>query len=142
MLWKRIIIKFTPYQTTTLTKLMFSQKPLFKSSLLLNCQCGIQVRALTNSDDICLPFCLYPSSLVQLTIRYGFNFTLATPGVLQKIRYINNNRQWDEKGDIFPSLFSPSNIVCLSPEAVCGVLHIFKYESYFSPARRSQELGD
>ena len=37
------IILFTSYQTTTLPKWMFSQKLLFKSSLLLNSKCGIQV---------------------------------------------------------------------------------------------------
>ena len=37
----------TPHQTTTLTKWMFIQKLFFKSSLLLNGQCSIQVRPLT-----------------------------------------------------------------------------------------------
>ena len=38
---------------------MFSEKLLFKSSMLLNGQYGIQVRPPTNSDDLCLFFCLY-----------------------------------------------------------------------------------
>ena len=64
VLEKWIIIQFTPYQPTTLPKGMFSQKLLFKSSLLLNGQCGIQVRPQPNSDDLCLLFCLYPFSIV------------------------------------------------------------------------------
>ena len=40
---KWMIIRFTPHQTTTLPKWMFSQKPFFKSTLLLNGYCGIQV---------------------------------------------------------------------------------------------------
>ena len=35
VLKKRMIIRFTPYQITPLLKWMFSQKPLFKTSLLL-----------------------------------------------------------------------------------------------------------
>ena len=63
-----MIILFTPYQTTTLLKWMFSQKIVFTSSLLLNGKCSIQVlyiRPPNNSDDLCLLFCLYPSSMVQ-----------------------------------------------------------------------------
>ena len=43
---KWMIIRFTPYQTTSLPKWMFSPKNVlpFKSSLLLNGKCGIQVR--------------------------------------------------------------------------------------------------
>ena len=37
----------------------FFQKLFFKSSLLLNSLCGIQVRPPTSSDDICLLFCLF-----------------------------------------------------------------------------------
>ena len=65
---KWMIIQFTPYQTITLTKWMFFQNFLFKSSLLLNGQCCIQVRHQKNSDDLCLLFCLYPSSMI--TVQY------------------------------------------------------------------------
>ena len=47
---KWIFAQFTPYQTTTQTKWMFSQKRLFKSSLLLNGLCGIQVRPTKHCD--------------------------------------------------------------------------------------------
>ena len=47
---KCMIIQFTPFQTTTLPKWMFSQKLLSKSSLLQNGQCGIQVIPLTSID--------------------------------------------------------------------------------------------
>ena len=60
---KWIIIRFTPLQTTTLPKWMFSQRLLFKSSLLLNGLRGIQVGPQTNSDNFCLPFPIYPSSM-------------------------------------------------------------------------------
>ena len=60
---KGMIIRFTPYQTTTLPKWMFSQKLLFKSSLLLNSKCCIQVSSPNSCDNLCLFFCLYPSSL-------------------------------------------------------------------------------
>ena len=40
---KWMIIRFTPYQITTLPETIFSQIFLFKSSLLLNGKCGIQV---------------------------------------------------------------------------------------------------
>ena len=52
------MICFTPYQTSTLPKWMFPQKLLFKSSLLLNGKCSIQVRPPTNSGDLCLLFYL------------------------------------------------------------------------------------
>ena len=51
-----MFIRFTPYQTTTLPKWMFKQKLLFKSSLLLNCWCGIQVCPPNNINDLCLLF--------------------------------------------------------------------------------------
>ena len=54
---KRMIIWFTPHPTTTLPKRMFIQKLVFKSSLPLNGQCGIQVCPPT-SDDLCLLFYL------------------------------------------------------------------------------------
>ena len=47
----------TVYHTTNLPTL------LFKSSFMLNGQCRIQVRLLSNSDDLSLLFCLYPSSM-------------------------------------------------------------------------------
>ena len=62
----RMIIRFTPYQTTTLpAKWRIFQKTFVQnvSSLLLNSQCGIQVRSPTNSDDLCLLFWLDPSSM-------------------------------------------------------------------------------
>ena len=51
-----MIIWFTPYQTTTLQKWMFFQKLYFRSSLLLNGQCGIQVGPPNSSDDLYLLF--------------------------------------------------------------------------------------
>ena len=39
-------------------------KIIFNSFLLLNGQCGIQVRPPASSDDFCLPFYMYPSSMV------------------------------------------------------------------------------
>ena len=45
------------------TRWMFSKKLVFKPSLLLNGQCGIQVHPPTNNDDLCLLFSLYPSSM-------------------------------------------------------------------------------
>ena len=57
---KLLIIWFTPYPTTTLPKWMFAQKLLFKSCLLLNGYCGIQVQYTVcppnNSNDLCLLF--------------------------------------------------------------------------------------
>ena len=50
---------------TTQPKWMFFHKLLFKTSLLLNGLCGIQVRPTNNSYDLCLLFCLYPSFLCQ-----------------------------------------------------------------------------
>ena len=44
---KWMIFQFTPYQTTTLPKWMFFLKLFFKSSVLLNGQCGIQVHPQT-----------------------------------------------------------------------------------------------
>ena len=44
---------------------MFSQKLFFKSSLLLNGSCSIQVRSPTRSGDHCFLFCFYPSSMVK-----------------------------------------------------------------------------
>ena len=73
---KWMIIRFTPYQTTTLPKWMFSQKLLFKSSFLLNSQCRIQVRPPLNSDDLWLLFCLNPSPML-----YTFDiFRIQGPG--------------------------------------------------------------
>ena len=60
---------FTPYQTTTLPKWMFSHKLLFKTSLLLIGQCAIQVSPPNNSDDLCLLFCIYPSSMAKAHAR-------------------------------------------------------------------------
>ena len=40
---KWMIIRFTPYKTTPPLKWMFTQKLVFKSSLLLNAECVIQV---------------------------------------------------------------------------------------------------
>ena len=59
-----MIIRFIPHQTTTLPKWMFCQKLFFKSTLLLIGYCGIHVcmSAPTSSDDLCLLFCIYPSS--------------------------------------------------------------------------------
>ena len=71
---KWMIIRFTPYQTTTLPKWMLSQKRLFKSSLLLNGNCGIQVRPPITNEDLCLLFCFYPSSMFGADlawIRFG-----------------------------------------------------------------------
>ena len=50
---KWIIIWFTPNQTLTLPIWMFFQELFFKSSLLVNGQCGIQVRP-SSSNDFCL----------------------------------------------------------------------------------------
>ena len=52
-----LIIHFTPYeyQTTTLQKWMFSQNILFRSSLLLNGLCGIQVPTSTKEQQRPLP---------------------------------------------------------------------------------------
>ena len=61
---KWMIIRFTQYQITTLPKWMFSQKHLFKSSLLLNDWCSIQGHPPNNSDDLCLRFCLHASSVM------------------------------------------------------------------------------
>ena len=55
---KWTISQFTPHQTSTLTKWLFSQKRFFKSTLLLNGQRCIQ------ECPLCRPFCIYPSSVV------------------------------------------------------------------------------
>ena len=72
------IIRFSPFQTTTLPKWMFCQQILFKTFLLLNGQCGIQVRPPNNSDNLCLLFCLYPSSM-QVNILLFQTHTISTP---------------------------------------------------------------
>ena len=61
---------FTPHQTTTLPNWIFSQKPVFKSTLLQNGQSFIQVHPPTNSDDLCLLFCIYPSSIWQKSCHF------------------------------------------------------------------------
>ena len=62
---KWMIIRFTPYKTTPPLKWMFTQKLVFKSSLLLNAECVIQELYVppTSSHDLCIPFCIYPSSM-------------------------------------------------------------------------------
>ena len=65
-----MIIRFTPYQTTTQSKWMFFRNILFKSCLMLNGWCGIQVyvpQPTTMTFGFCLLFCLYSSSL-DLTV--------------------------------------------------------------------------
>ena len=60
--WEKwITIRFKPHQSTNLRKWMFSQQLFFESSLLLNVLRGIQVGPQTSSDDLCLPFPIYPS---------------------------------------------------------------------------------
>ena len=71
---KWTIIWLTIYQTTTPPKWMFSQKLLFKSSLLQNGKCGIQVRPPNNSDDLCLTFCLYAYSMRDSGTRKLTNY--------------------------------------------------------------------
>ena len=61
---KWMIFPFTPHQTTTLPKWIVFKKLLFKSSLLLNGQCCIQVRPPKSIDDLCLLFCINPSYMV------------------------------------------------------------------------------
>ena len=58
-----MIILFTQYQTTTIRKWMFSQKRLFKSSSLVNGECGIQVHHPQNNNELSLLFCLDPASM-------------------------------------------------------------------------------
>ena len=61
---KWMIIRFTPYQTTTLPKWMFSQ--IFFQIILAAkwlVRHSSTVHPLTNSDDFCLLFCLYLSSV-------------------------------------------------------------------------------
>ena len=53
------IIWFKPHQTTILPKWMFFINIFFNSSLLLNGQCGIQVRPPNSSDGFSLNFCLF-----------------------------------------------------------------------------------
>ena len=45
---------------------MFFQKPFFKSSLLLNGFCCIQVCLPNSSCVICVPFCINPSSIILM----------------------------------------------------------------------------
>ena len=54
---KLMIFRFTLHDTTILSKWFISQKLFFKSSLLLNGSCSLQVRPLNSSDDLCLLFC-------------------------------------------------------------------------------------
>ena len=67
---KWMISWFTQHQTITYPKWLFSQKLFFKSSLLLNEFCSIQTPQ-TSSDDLCLLFCIYPSSMAdKLQVLY------------------------------------------------------------------------
>ena len=59
---KWMISHFTPHQTTTLPKRLLFRNLFFNSTLLLNGWCSIQVRPPSSSDDLCLLFCIYPSS--------------------------------------------------------------------------------
>ena len=80
MLWKN---GWSPHQTTTLPKWMFSQKNFFKSSLPLNGWCGIQVfRPIYKRRPLrlCLHFCIYPSSMIQK----NYSFHSAT-----EVRFLN-----------------------------------------------------
>ena len=67
---KWIFIRFTRYQNTPLPKWMFSQKLYFKSSLLLNGQCGIQVHLSPKQQRRPLP------SLLYLSLFWSAGFTL------------------------------------------------------------------
>ena len=64
---KWMIFQFTPHQTTALPKWMFFQKLFFKSSLLLNSYCVIQILPLNSSDDLCLLFGL-------ILLLYGLGY--------------------------------------------------------------------
>ena len=56
-----MIIRFTPYQTASLSKGMFSQKLRFKLSLKQKgYSAAFKYAPPNNSDDLCLLFCLYP----------------------------------------------------------------------------------
>ena len=65
---KWLVIWFTPHQTTT-PKWMFSKKFFFKSSLLLNGQCGIQAQYVSQPAATTFAFSsvykVYPSSMIQ-----------------------------------------------------------------------------
>ena len=76
---KWMIFQFTPYQTTTLPKWMFFLQLFFKSSLLLNGQCGIQVLPPNSSDDICHFFCHYPSSDIPTFLWQQFSYIGTEP---------------------------------------------------------------
>ena len=56
----------------TLPKWIFFQKLFFKSSLLLNGLCSIQVRPSNSSPNICLPFCLILILLLRYTTSNNF----------------------------------------------------------------------
>ena len=83
-----MIIRFTQYQTTTLSKWMFSQKLLLKSSLLLNGKCSLQVQYVPETTETTLAFSsVYilllwaevfnpPSVLILFTIALFFNKSL------------------------------------------------------------------
>ena len=77
---KWMIIHFAPHQTTTLPKRMFSQIYVVQIILAatVNGLCAIQVRLLKNSDNLCLLFCLYPSSMGGIIQGGCYRMPLAT----------------------------------------------------------------
>ena len=70
--WKKMIILFTPHQTTTLPKWMAFRKLFFKSSFLpLNSFGGIQACHPISSGDLCLSFWVILILFVHNTAYYN-----------------------------------------------------------------------
>ena len=56
---KRMIIRFAPYHPNKMDVL---PKTFLKIIHATNGYCGIQIRPSSSSDDLCIRFCIYPSS--------------------------------------------------------------------------------
>ena len=62
---KWMIIQFTPHQTNTLPKWIFFNKTFLKIILAAKWIERHSSPSPTSSDDLCIPFCIYPYSLVH-----------------------------------------------------------------------------
>ena len=89
-----------------ISKWMFSQNFLFKSSLLLNGKCGIQVCLPTISDELCLLFCLNPSSICTvwssstLTCPIHWIWHRQSTSCSRKYRRSWLASNWQRRGDL------------------------------------------
>ena len=96
-----MIIRFKQYQTTTLSKWMFSQKLLLKSSLLLNGKCSLQVQSVPETTETTLAF-----SSVYILLLWAEVFNPPSVLILFTIAlFFNKSLTWNFQNKIFSFCF-------------------------------------